>query len=148
VTADLVPEASNGAAIAAAIPDPAGTRILLARADAAAEDLPARLRERGAEVVELAVYHTVEAPPDSRPALAEALADPDLAGVVFASGSAVRGFLGLGGEPSLPAVTIGPRTSQVARELGFRIAAEAANQTTRELADAVARAFPPEVESQ
>ena len=144
VTADLVPEASNGGAIAAAIPDPSGSRVLLARADAAAEDLPARLRERGAEVVELAVYRTVEAPADSRPALAAALADPELAGVVFASGSAVRGFLGLGGKPSLPAVTIGPRTSQVARELGFEIAAEAAHQTTRELAEAVARAFPKE----
>jgi len=142
ITADLVPEATNGAAIAAAVPDPSGSRILLARADAAAEDLPARLRERGAEVVELAVYRTVEAPAGSRPALAEALADPDLAAVVFASGSAVRGFLELGGSSSLPAVTIGPRTSQVARELGFTIAAEAANQTTRELAEAIARAFP------
>ncbi|HVD02447.1 MAG TPA: uroporphyrinogen-III synthase [Candidatus Dormibacteraeota bacterium] len=145
VTADLVPEVSNGAAIAAAIPGPAGSRVLLARADAAAEDLPVRLRELGAEVVELAVYRTVEAPPDSRAALAEALADPDLAGVVFASGSAVRGFLGLGGTASLPAVTIGPRTSQVARDSGFKIAAEAAQQTTRELAEAVARAFPSEV---
>jgi uroporphyrinogen-III synthase len=95
-------------------------------------------------VVELAVYRTVEAPAGSAPALAEALADPELAGVVFASGSAVRGFLGLGGKPSLPAVSIGPRTTQVARELGFAIAAEAAQQTTRELAEAVSRAFPKE----
>lgn len=143
VTADVVPEASNGSAIAAAMPDPSGARVLLARADAAAGDLPARLRERGAVVVELAVYHTVEAPAESRSALSAALEDPDLAGVVFASGSAVRGFLGLGGRPTLPAVTIGPRTTEVARELGFTVAAEAANQTTRELAEAVARAFPP-----
>jgi len=146
VRPDLVPEASNGAAIAASLPDPRGRRILLARAEAAAEDLPTRLLERGAEVVELAVYRTVEAPPESRALLAAALADPDLAGVVFASGSAVRGFLGLGGAPSLRAVTIGPRTSEVARENGFEIAAEAGGQSTRELAEAVVRAFPQEVD--
>jgi uroporphyrinogen-III synthase len=142
VTADLVPETSNGAAIADAIPDAAGMRILLARAEAAADDLPHRLRERGAEVVELTVYRTVEAPAGSAQALARALQDGELAAIVFASGSAVRGFIGLGGRPALPAVTIGPRTTTVARELGFEIAAEAAAQTTRGLAEAVARAIP------
>ena len=142
VTADLVPETSNGAAIADAIPDAAGTRILLARAEAAADDLPLRLRERGAEVVELTVYRTVEAPAGSAQALALALADDSLAAVVFASGSAVRGFVALGGRPSLPAVTIGPRTTNVARELGFEIAGEARVQTTRGLAEAVDRAIP------
>ena len=142
VTADLVPETSNGAAIADAIPDAAGTRILLARAEAAADDLPLRLRERGAEVVELTVYRTVEAPAGSAAALALALEDAGLAAVVFASGSAARGFVGLGGRAALPAVTIGPRTTTVARELGFEIAGEAAVQTTRGLAEAVSRAIP------
>jgi uroporphyrinogen-III synthase len=145
VDADLVPAATNGAAIAAAFPEPRGQRVLLARADAAAEDLPRMLRERGAEVVELSVYHTVEAPAGSAAALADALADGDLAGVVFASGSAVRGFLGLGGTPSLPAITIGPRTTAVARELGFAVAGEATKQTTVGLVDAVVRALPLEV---
>jgi uroporphyrinogen-III synthase len=142
VRPDVVPPVSNAAAIAAAIPDPEGQRMLLARADAAAEDLPRLLRERGAEVVELTVYHTVEAPASSAAALASALGDADLAAIVFASGSAVRGFLGLGGRPGLPAITIGPRTTAVAKELGFAVAGEAAKQTTRALADAVARAIP------
>jgi uroporphyrinogen-III synthase len=145
VTASVVPIASNGASIAAAIPDVAGRRVLLARADAAADDLPRVLRERGAEVVELIVYRTVAAPAGSAPALAEALADPDLAAIVFASGSAVHGFLGLGGTPGLPAVTLGPRTTAVARELGFAVRGEATKQTTQGLADAVTRVIPLEV---
>jgi len=145
VSADLVPLAGKGAAIAAAIPEPAGKRVLLARADAAAEDLPRLLRERGAEVVELTAYRTVEGPATSAAALAEALADDDLAAVVFASGSAVRGFLALGGTPALPAVTLGPKTTAVARVLGFVVTGEATKQTTLGLADAVARVIPLEV---
>ena len=145
VRADVVPQATNGAAIAAVIPEPAGKRVLLARADAAAEDLPRLLRERGAEVVELTAYRTVEGPATSAAALAEALADDDLAAVVFASGSAVRGFLALGGTPALPAVTLGPKTTAVARVLGFVVTGEATKQTTLGLADAVARVIPLEV---
>jgi uroporphyrinogen-III synthase len=145
VAADVVPQASNGVGIAAAIPEPAGKRVLLARADAAAADLPRLLREGGAEVVELVVYRTVEAPPSSAPALAKALADEDLAAIVFASGSAIRGFLALGGKPALPAVTLGPRTTAVARELGFVVRGEATKQTTLGLAEAVARVIPVEV---
>ena len=147
VTADLVPPATNGAAIAAAIPEPAGKRVLLARADAAAEDLPRLLRERGAAVVELTAYRTVTAPADSAAALAEALADEDVAAIVFASGSAIRGFLALGGTTALPAVTLGPKTTAVARELGFVVTGEAIKQTTLGLADAVARVIPLEVDT-
>jgi len=146
VTADVVPQASNGAGIAAALDEVAGKRVLLARADAAAEDLPRLLRQGGAEVVELVVYRTVEAPASSAPALGEALADADLAAIVFASGSAVRGFLGLGGTAALPAVTLGPRTTAIAREMGFRVVGEAVKQTTQGLADAVARVIPVEVQ--
>jgi uroporphyrinogen-III synthase len=146
VRVDLVPAASNGAGIAAALPAPGGKRVLLARADAADEALPRLLRERGAEVIELTAYRTVEAPVSSAAALREALADEDLAAVVFASGSAVRGYLSLGGTPKLPAVTIGPRTTVVARQLGFAVIGEATKQTSLGLADAVVRAITLEVE--
>lgn len=145
VSADLVPRVTNGAAIAAAIPEPAGKRVLLARADAAAQDLPGALRERGAEVVELTVYRTVEAAAGSADALSRALSDDDLSAIVFASGSAVHGFLRLGGTPELPAVTIGPRTTAVARQLGFAVAGEASKQTTLGLVDAVFQAIPLEL---
>jgi len=130
VAAAAVPEESRGVRIADAIsllgPLP-GRRVLLARADAAAPDLPAALREAGAVVSELSVYHTVIGPEASRPAVAAALADPALAAVVFASGSAVLGLLRLAdNDPRwVPAVTIGPATSGVARERGFRVLAEA-----------------------
>lgn len=147
VTAEVVPETSSGTAIADAIPDPAARRILLARTDVAAPDLPDRLRELGADVVEMTVYRTLEAPAGSAESLAEALADPELGAVVFASGSAVRGFVGLGGNPRLPAVTIGPRTTAVARGMGFEVLEEAVEQTIRALVDAVIRALPVEGES-
>ena len=85
---------------------------------------------RGAVVDDVVAYRTVEGPPQLAPALQGALADPDLAAVVFASGSAVRGLVALAGPDAqrargLATFTIGPQTSAVAREHGFTIAAEA-----------------------
>lgn len=143
----LVPEESNGLALANAIPDASGKRVLLVRAAAAAPDLPARLRERGAQVDELAVYATVEGPASSVQPMTAALADADLSAVVFASGSAVRGFISLGGPNALPAITIGPRTTKVARELGFRVIAEAKAQTAEVLVQEIVNAVPLEESS-
>jgi uroporphyrinogen-III synthase len=56
----------------------------------------------------------------------------------------VRGFLDLGGSSRLPAITIGPRTTNSARELGFVVIAEADAQSVSGLADAVVRALPME----
>jgi uroporphyrinogen III methyltransferase/synthase len=74
--------------------------------------------------------------------LRAALADPGLAAVIFASGSAIRGYMALGGTNQVPAVTIGPRTTSSAREHGFQVIAEAETQSAEELAAAVARAIP------
>jgi uroporphyrinogen-III synthase len=125
-----VPEQSRGVRVAeaiAAVEPLAGLRVLLARADAAADDLPAALRAAGAVVGELAVYHTVVGPEASRAGVETALADPALAAAVFASGSAVRGLLRLGGGAArrLPAITIGPATTEVARAEGLVVVAEA-----------------------
>jgi len=138
----LVPEMSNGLVLANAVPDAGGKHVLLVRAAAAAPDLPERLRERGAEVDELAAYTTVEGPASSAEPLREALADADLSAVVFASGSAVRGFIALGGTNALPAITIGPRTTRIARELGFRVIAEAKAQSAEALAAVIVGAIP------
>jgi uroporphyrinogen-III synthase len=142
IEADLVPTESNGRAIAEALPDVNGLRILLARANASAADLPQRLRERGATVDEVATYRTIPGPEGSRKALAEALADPELAAAVFASGSAIEGFVALGGSSAVPAITIGPRTSAAARQFGFQVAAEASAATVNALADAVLAGAP------
>ena len=127
IAAEAVPERSRGVHIAEAIAPVAGARVLLARADAAAGDLPAALREAGAQVEELAVNHTLVGPEASRAGVIAALADPALQAVLFASGSAVRGLLRLGGDAArgLSAITIGPATSEVARAEGFRVVAEA-----------------------
>ena len=140
----LVPDEANGLALANALPDVHSKRVLLVRAAAADSDLPKRLRERGAAVDDLAAYRTVEGPASSTESLKSALGDADLAAVVFASGSAVRGFLALGGSTAWPAVTIGPRTTKVARQLGFRVSAEAARQSAEGLVAAVLGAIPVE----
>jgi uroporphyrinogen III methyltransferase / synthase len=142
-----VPATADGADLGKTLPDVEGKRVALVRASAADTDLPDILRGRGAIIEELTAYRTVEAPRGSARLLRTALADPDLRAVVFASGSAVRGFISLGGTPSLPAITIGARTSARARGLGYRVIAEAEIQSVAGLADAVARALPLEVKN-
>lgn len=150
IAPDAVPGESRGVEIAGAIAGVAplpGLRVLLARADAAADDLPAALRAAGALVDELAVYHTVVGPEASRAAVAAALADPDLAAVVFASGSAVGGLLRLGGVAArrLPAITIGPVTTAAALREGFAVAAEADLPGVEGLVAAVTDQVPPDL---
>ncbi|MHB8587395.1 MAG: uroporphyrinogen-III synthase [Candidatus Dormibacteraceae bacterium] len=139
-----VPGRADGADLGDTLPDVAGRRIALVRASAAGEDLPDRLRRRGAAVEEVTAYRTVEGPAASAEKLRAALADPELGAVIFASGSAVRGFLGLGGSTRMPAITIGPRTTNSARSRGFVVIAEADAQSVSGLADAVVHALPME----
>ncbi len=137
-----VPATPDGADLGRTLPDVEGKRVALVRASAADTELPDTLRRRGATVEEVTAYRTVEAPPESALSLRTALTDRDLGAVVFASGSAVRGFIKLGGAAQLPAITIGPRTTARARDLGFDVIAEADTQSVAGLADAVARALP------
>ena len=67
-----------------------GSRVLLARADAADPALPRTLREMGAQVEDVVAYHTTTAPDASRRSLQSALAGGDVEAILFASGSAVR----------------------------------------------------------
>jgi uroporphyrinogen III methyltransferase/synthase len=125
--------------------------VLLARADAADTVLPQKLREMGAEVDDVVAYRTLTGPEASRRSLHEALADRDVEAIMFASGSAVRGIVELAGNDaararSLRAVTIGAKTSGVARELGFEVAAEALTQDEPGLLAALRQAFDEEVE--
>jgi uroporphyrinogen III methyltransferase / synthase len=142
-----IPARADGADLGKTLPDVQGKRVALVRASAADADLPDILRRRGAIVDEVTAYRTVEGPPESAHRLRTALSDPDLSAVVFASGSAVRGFVELGGTAQLPAITIGARTTARAREMGFHVIAEAGTQSVAGLADAVARALPLEVKN-
>lgn len=142
-----VPVHAEGADLGDTLPDVDGKRVALVRASAAATDLPDRLRRRGAIISEVTAYRTVEAPAASAEPLRVALKDPDLDAVVFASGSAVRGFLELGGTTSLSAITIGPHTSATARENGFSVIAEADTQSVTGLVSAIVRVLPLEVQN-
>ena len=142
-----IPARADGADLGESLPDVEGKRVALVRASAAGSDLPDTLRRRGAIVEEITAYRTVEGPAASAEQLRTALNDPDLGAVVFASGSAVRGFVDLGGSARPPAITIGPRTSASARDVGFQVLAEAGTQSVAGLANAVLRALPLEVDS-
>ncbi|HEX9560906.1 MAG TPA: uroporphyrinogen-III synthase [Candidatus Dormibacteraeota bacterium] len=142
-----VPLTTDGEGLGKSLPDVEGKRVALVRASAADTDLPDILRRRGAAVEEITAYRTVEAPPESAHPLRTALADPDLRAAVFASGSAVRGFVELVGTVQVPAITIGARTTARARDLGFRVIAEAKTQSVAGLVDAVARVLPLEVKN-
>jgi uroporphyrinogen III methyltransferase / synthase len=104
----FVPRVSSQDGFLAEFPRPAG-RVLFAAAEGSRRG---PVDELGADFVPL--YTTRLLRPDRPP-------DGDL--VVLASGSAARSFAALGTD--IPAVSIGPQTSQVAESLGLRVVAEA-----------------------
>jgi uroporphyrinogen III methyltransferase/synthase len=143
---DAVPGRYLTVAIAEALGEVTGRRIVLARADAATPGLRDALLRRGAEVEEVTAYRTVEGPAASREVIREVLND-SLDAVLFTSGSTVRGLLEL--VPThlrhritcLPAFCIGPVTAESARRAGFAVAAVADEHTADGLARVVIRSF-------
>jgi uroporphyrinogen III methyltransferase/synthase len=126
IAADIVPERFVAEALVEALSgvEVEGRRVLVARAAEAREVLPEALRERGAEVDDVALYETVREQPD--PAAVEAAQDADY--VTFTSSSTVRNLTEALGE-RFPArariVSIGPITSEAAREAGLEVQVEA-----------------------
>jgi hydroxymethylbilane synthase len=126
----FVPAVATAAALAEELPVGAGDRVLLVSGDLADGRLGARLRARGAAVDEVIAYRTIEAPAASIQAIRAAIRD-GLDGLVFTSGSTVRGlvsFLGASDRVAvldLPAFCIGPSTASVARGAGFSTVHEA-----------------------
>jgi len=118
--ADLVPAVSTQEGLLAELPRPAG-RVLFAGAEGARRLL---VDELGADFV--ALYRTRELTPQAAP-------EGDL--VVLASPSAARAFGRLGGD--IPAVSIGPLTSEAAREAGIEVVREAATHDVAGLLAAV-----------
>jgi uroporphyrinogen III methyltransferase/synthase len=126
VRADVVPERSVAEALVEALGDleVEGRPILVARAAEARDVLPQALRERGGQVDVVALYETALEQPD--PEAIEAALEADY--VTFTSSSTVRNFVEAvrGGVPERArVVSIGPVTSQAAREAGIRVDAEA-----------------------
>jgi uroporphyrinogen-III synthase len=119
---DLVAKRSTQEGLLEELPRPAG-RVLFAGAEGARRLL---VDELGADFV--ALYRTRELTPEP-PA-------GDL--VVLASASAAHSWARLG--LALPAVSIGPQTTEAARGAGIAVAAEAATQDLEGLVAAVASA--------
>jgi uroporphyrinogen-III synthase len=118
----FVPRVSSQDGLLAEFPRPTG-RVLFAAAQGARRR---PIEELGADFV--ALYTTRLVRPADPP-------EGDL--VVLASGSAARSFAEL--DVDIPAVTIGPQTSEAARAAGLRVLAEAETHDLDGLVDAVNR---------
>lgn len=116
-------------------------RMLLPVSDRARDVLPKALGALGAEVEVVVAYRTVT-PEGLAGRLAEAIR-PGLDLAVFASPSAVQGFLDAIGERAqgLPAAVIGPITEQAAREGGLSVRVVASGSTADGLLTAVVRHY-------
>jgi uroporphyrinogen III methyltransferase/synthase len=126
VTADVVPERFVAEALVDALADVdvSGRRVLVARAREARDVLPEALRDRGAEVDVVALYETVREEPAAEAVEAAGGADY----VTFTSSSTVRNLTDALGErfpDAARVVSIGPVTSEAARDAGLTVDVEA-----------------------
>ncbi len=138
VVADVVPERFVAEALVEALEplDVQGKPVLVARAAEAREVLPDALRDRGADVDVVAVYETVREQPGPEAIAAAMEADY----LTFTSSSTVRNFLEVTGG-SVPdgarVVSIGPVTSETAREAGLEVHVEASRHDPAGLVEAL-----------
>jgi uroporphyrinogen III methyltransferase/synthase len=135
----LVPEEKNAVALALSLGVGDGRRVLIPRA----ADVPPGMKEvlsgAGWFVREVPAYRTVTA--DRGPG-AQEVESAAFDVVVFASGSAVRGFVDLFGAgvvkpPDKRIVSIGPVTSATVRSAGLQVDAEAEDQSGEGLVAAI-----------
>ena len=127
---DVVPEEDRAEGVIAALKATGsleGQRMLLPRADIARESLPDELRKAGAEVDDIAAYHTVRAAwgEEGQPDIYKKLLDRDVDIVTFTSASSVRYFVTNLGEDQaadllqhVAIASIGPVTAEAAQQLG------------------------------
>jgi uroporphyrinogen-III synthase len=149
--AEFMPSAYVAEAILAEIGDVAGQRILLPRADIARELLAIGLRERGAQVDEIAAYRTV--PGDGAAELAKHIQAGAVDAITFTSSSTVRYTLdgleqiGIQRQKAVTllnqtaTVCIGPITAATARAEGLRVDAVAQQFTSDGLVAALTEWF-------
>ena len=123
--------------------DLTGRRILLPRAAVARDLIPVELKKRGAEIHVVPAYRTCV--PEQSAELAQQTfgRDPRPDWITFTSSSTVRNFAQLCLIERLNGVrvaSIGPITSQTARELGIRVDAEPKSYTVEGLVEAIVNA--------
>jgi hydroxymethylbilane synthase len=147
-SAAFQPAIATAGHLAETLPFDGAARILVVRGDRSDGTAAARLRERGAVVDDVVAYRTVEGPATAEGEARAAIAAAP-AGIVFTSGSTVRGLLALLPEDgraaarTLAAWCIGPATAATARECGFDAVFEAPSGDLAALADLVASTVAP-----
>jgi len=133
---DVVPSTHRADALAAELVRVASTspcHFLVAQAETTSGDLPGVLRAADHLVTECVAYRTVSVVPDKN-AVGAATA------LVFASGSAVRGWVDAFGIDAPPVVVaIGPATASVAAELGLKLSGVAADHNLEGLVSELER---------
>ncbi|HKU36999.1 MAG TPA: uroporphyrinogen-III C-methyltransferase [Polyangiales bacterium] len=150
---DVVPDNFRGEALAEAIlkaygaSDMRGVRILLPRAAVARDVLPDTLRAAGAEVDVVPAYETHGASPESRAQLRGLLERRELDVITFTASSTVTHTLAAL-EPDGPALlrgltlaSIGPITTQTARDAGLEVQVTAEEYTIEGLVNALHQHF-------
>lgn len=139
VIADLVPEKFVAEELVATLEqvEVDGKKVLIARASEARDVLPDALTERGAEVDVVSLYRTVAEDLDREAVEAAESADY----VTFTSSSTVTNLLDALPGGSLPGsprtVSIGPVTSETARQAGLEVDIEASRHDIDGLIDAL-----------
>lgn len=147
-TPNLMPAEFIAPAIATALGDVAGQKILLPRAQIARPDLPDLLRAQGAEVDDIPIYDTVPVPLTAE-AIQEISQGVDI--ITFASSSAVQAFCqafaNAFGQPLMsrfPHVIIaciGPATAQTAVDFGLPVHVVATEHTMEGLIQTIVEYF-------
>ncbi|MBA3963089.1 MAG: uroporphyrinogen-III C-methyltransferase [Chthoniobacterales bacterium] len=117
-------------------------RILIARAEEARDLLPRELGAMGA-IVDVAVAYRTVAETDDRTEARRRLAEGGADMITFTSSSTVENFLALGlpWPAGMQVASIGPITSQTARDCGLTIAVEARQHDVPGLVEAIRRFY-------
>lgn len=139
--ADVVPEEFRAEGLIEALggENITGRKILIARAEEAREILPEELRRMGADVTVAPIYAT-RIPMEIMTALKNLFEHkkPDM--ITFASSSTVKNFIKIADTLNLDGIdiaSIGPITSDTARELGLKVVVQPAEYTIPALVEAI-----------
>lgn len=150
---DLVPKEFRADAVAAALAEVAvlsRTRVLVPRGDLAREVVVEELRAGGAAVTDVVAYRTLleDEQRDGAPDVYRLLLDGAIDVVTFTSASAVRNFVRIYGDDQAPdllrhtvVASIGPVTSDAARQLGIPVHVQPSTFTVKALVQAIADHF-------
>lgn len=141
----LVPKEFRADGLLQALPESLfQTSILFPRAEIARENLPTKLRQRGARVDVITVYRTLRPGPDA-PSIADVLAREKIDCIVFTSPSTIRYLAEAVGETLLEVLkdvkiaVIGPVTRDAAVEFGLNASITPSQSTMDQLVVALDR---------